>query len=112
MLYVSDHGVVYEFRISAQNAVDFGLEASKTLKTSDGSEWLNARAPSTDRQPTHIPNCKLVMLPHTLPSSGLQTHAVSVDHLSMCSSVVLFPKCRLPHLSSFSHLQLGNLPLR
>ena len=37
---VPDRGVMYEFRISAQNAVDFGEEAVKIIKTPDGSEWL------------------------------------------------------------------------
>jgi len=34
----SDRGVVYEFRLAAQNEVDYGEEAVLTIQTPDGSK--------------------------------------------------------------------------
>lgn len=39
-----EKGSIYEFRVSAKNAVDFGQRAVKTVSTPDGGNKLNTHS--------------------------------------------------------------------
>jgi hypothetical protein len=39
-LLLTERGVVYEFRLAAQNEEDFGEEAAAEIRTPDGSKYL------------------------------------------------------------------------
>jgi len=47
---LSERGVMYEFRLSAKNSIDYGDQASASLLTTDGSESMTSSVTSRDRK--------------------------------------------------------------
>ena len=50
LLLLSERGVMYEFRLTAKNGVDYGVQASASLLTTDGSESMTSSVTSRDRK--------------------------------------------------------------